>query len=174
MFGTLCSHCQAWVPSLVGELRSWKLQDAANKQPLPPPKKVKKQKPSPLDLFPCYTNQGQIHIFFKVLKITSGNNWKLKWQPTPVFLPGQSHGQRNLVDYSPWGRRVGHDWVTSLSFFLWGYILIVSHSLSFFLPQMEKNNWTTFYWWKNVPLAGYEQEVDFCKPRSCLVSILHP
>ena len=27
------------------------------------------------------------------------------WQPTPVFLPGESHGQRSLVDYSPWGRR---------------------------------------------------------------------
>ena len=25
-----------------------------------------------------------------------------KWQPTPVFLPGKSHGQRNLADYSPW------------------------------------------------------------------------
>ena len=25
------------------------------------------------------------------------------WHPTPVFLPGKSHGQRNLVGYSPWG-----------------------------------------------------------------------
>ena len=25
-------------------------------------------------------------------------------QPTPVFLPGESHGQRSLVGYSPWGR----------------------------------------------------------------------
>ena len=29
--------------------------------------------------------------------------WRRKWQPTPVFLPGKSHGQRSLVDYSPWG-----------------------------------------------------------------------
>ena len=29
--------------------------------------------------------------------------------PTPVFLPGESHGQRSLVGYSPWGRRVRHD-----------------------------------------------------------------
>ena len=28
--------------------------------------------------------------------------WRRKWQPTPVFLPGKSHGQRNLVIYSPW------------------------------------------------------------------------
>ena len=28
--------------------------------------------------------------------------WR-KWQPTPVFLPGKSHGQRSLAGYSPWG-----------------------------------------------------------------------
>ena len=28
-----------------------------------------------------------------------------KWQPTPVFLPGKSHGQRSLVGYSPWGHK---------------------------------------------------------------------
>ena len=27
------------------------------------------------------------------------------WQPTPVFLPGESHGQRTLAGYSPWGRK---------------------------------------------------------------------
>ena len=45
-------------------------------------------------------------------------SWRRKWQPTPVFLPGKSHGQRSLVGYSPWGCRVRHDWATSLSFFL--------------------------------------------------------
>ena len=29
--------------------------------------------------------------------------WRKKWQPTPVFLPGNSHGQRSLAGYSPWG-----------------------------------------------------------------------
>ena len=29
--------------------------------------------------------------------------WRRKWQPTPVFLLGESHGQRSLVGYSPWG-----------------------------------------------------------------------
>ena len=29
--------------------------------------------------------------------------WRRKWQPTPVFLPGESHGGRHLVGYSPWG-----------------------------------------------------------------------
>ena len=31
--------------------------------------------------------------------------WRRKWQPTPVILPGKSHGQRSLVGYNPWGRR---------------------------------------------------------------------
>ena len=31
--------------------------------------------------------------------------WSRKWQPTPVFLPGKSHGRRSLVGYSPWGRK---------------------------------------------------------------------
>ena len=35
--------------------------------------------------------------------------WRRAWQPTPVFLPGESHGQRSLAGYSPWGCRVGHD-----------------------------------------------------------------
>ena len=31
--------------------------------------------------------------------------WRREWQPTPVLLPGKSHGQRSLVGYSPWGRK---------------------------------------------------------------------
>ena len=34
-----------------------------------------------------------------------GLKLNLQWQPTPVFLPGKSHGQRNLVGYSPWGHK---------------------------------------------------------------------
>ena len=30
--------------------------------------------------------------------------WRRKWQPTPVFLPGESRGQRSLAGCSPWGR----------------------------------------------------------------------
>ena len=45
--------------------------------------------------------------------------WRRAWQPTPVFLPGESHGQRSLVGYRPQGhrviwatgsQRVRHDW----------------------------------------------------------------
>ena len=38
-------------------------------------------------------------VQFRVVKI----RWGRKWQPTPVFLPGKSHGWRSLAGYSPWG-----------------------------------------------------------------------
>ena len=31
--------------------------------------------------------------------------WRRAWQPTQVFLPGESHGQRSLAGYSPWGAK---------------------------------------------------------------------
>ena len=31
--------------------------------------------------------------------------WRRKWQPTPEFWPGESHGQRSLESYSPWGHK---------------------------------------------------------------------
>ena len=44
--------------------------------------------------------------------------WRRQWQPTPVFLPGGSHGRRSLVG-SMGLQRVRHDWVTSLHFMCW-------------------------------------------------------
>ena len=37
------------------------------------------------------------------------NPQRRKWQPTPVFLLGEFHGQRSLAGYSPWGRRSRHN-----------------------------------------------------------------
>ena len=34
--------------------------------------------------------------------------WKRTWQPTPVFLPGESHEQRSLAGYSPWCHTESH------------------------------------------------------------------
>ena len=47
--------------------------------------------------------QGMLETWFNpwVRKIP----WRRAQQPTPVFLPGESHGQRSLVGYSPRGRR---------------------------------------------------------------------
>ena len=41
--------------------------------------------------------QQEKWVWFRVRKIP----WRRNWQPTPVFLPGKSHGQRSLVGFSP-------------------------------------------------------------------------
>ena len=44
--------------------------------------------------------------------------WRKAGQPTPVFLPGESHGQQSLVGYSPWGRKeLGMTEPLTLSYF---------------------------------------------------------
>ena len=37
------------------------------------------------------------------ISLASLLGWRRKWQPTPVLMPGKSHGRRSLVDYSPRG-----------------------------------------------------------------------
>ena len=38
------------------------------------------------------------------LKKVGKTSWRRQWHPTPVLLPGKSHGRRSLVGCSPWGR----------------------------------------------------------------------
>ena len=53
--------------------------------------------------------------------------WIRKWQPTLVFLPGKSHGQRSLTDYNWWGcERVRHNLVTKQQQLPYYLILIVT------------------------------------------------
>ena len=64
---------------------------------------------------PWMEEPGRLHIVHGVSKswtrlrdftfILSGSFWRGKWQPTPVFLPGESDGGRSLVGYSLWGCR---------------------------------------------------------------------
>ena len=56
--------------------------------------------------------------------------WRREQLPTPVFLPGEFHGQWRLAGYSPWGDRVGHNIATFTVF-------IVIGMLSVSLPRLE-------------------------------------
>ena len=47
--------------------------------------------------------------------------WRRKWQPTPVFLPGESQGQGSLVGCRLWGHTVGHN-LSDLAAAATGYI----------------------------------------------------
>ena len=73
--------------------------------------------------------------------------WRKAWQPIPVFLPGESQGQRSLVGYSPWGhKRVGHNWVTEhvcmpqLDSMSWRIKTLICKQF-----QDEVSRWTS--WW---------------------------
>ena len=57
--------------------------------------------------------------------------WRRKWQPPPVFLPGESHGRRSLVGYSRWGRKESDPTERLYSLMLsgtWIYIYTHIHS----------------------------------------------
>ena len=63
-------------------------------------------------------------------------SWRKKWQPTPVFLPGEPHGQRRLGGYSPQGQKCWTrlSWTPPLPIACWTSNLGGSPSSVFFLP----------------------------------------
>ena len=40
---------------------------------------------------------------WRAQSLRQGDPWRRKWPPAPAFLPGESHGQRSLAGYGPWG-----------------------------------------------------------------------
>ena len=49
--------------------------------------------------FACQYGTSRFHPWVRKIP------WRREWQPTPVFLPGECHGQRNLACYTPWGHK---------------------------------------------------------------------
>ena len=65
----------------------------------------------------------------QVIIITSNKVlWRRAWQPTPVYLPGEFHGQRNLACYRPWGHKESGttEWLSTIRY-LFGYGTAVFH-----------------------------------------------
>ena len=50
------------------------------------------------------------HDWVTLLSLFTFMHWRRKWQPTPVFLPGESQRWRRQVGCRLWGCTVGHDW----------------------------------------------------------------
>ena len=48
-----------------------------------------------------YLYTQDMHFPLNYLRVNIYLFWRMNWQPTPVFLPGKSHGQRSLAGYSP-------------------------------------------------------------------------
>ena len=60
------------------------------------------------------------------------DHWRRKWQPTPVFLPGKSHGRKSLIGYSPWGCKES-DMTEQLRFLY----LIITDEVNFMRHQSQ-------------------------------------
>ena len=84
---SMCVSLNSWLPVLVSGY-----QPPAGSQVAQWLKKKKKKS----------TYQCRRHRFHPGV---GKNPWRRKWQPTPVFLPGESHGQRSLAGYSPWDHK---------------------------------------------------------------------
>ena len=94
----------------------------------------------------CWSLSGPHHgtQLGKVLEICPGKRlclyiWR-GWQPTPGFLPGEFHGQRSLVDYSPWSCKES-DTTEQLTFFYPN-----SDSFHILFLKFFNNQFLRFYW----------------------------
>ena len=79
-------------------------------------------------------------------------SWSRRWQPTPVFLHGEFHGQRSLMGYSPLGSQLD---MTELL------------SMHTYLMQSPQQHWTYLYIWKN-----WSREVNHFKSYDNLMANL--
>ena len=95
--------------------------------------------------------------------------WRREWQPTPVFLPGESHGQRSLVSYSLWFHRVRHNWGTN-TFTCTLNRLQNRVNISFISTRKPKKVMWFALWWYSLYCGGLEPAVS---PRfACTVILL--
>ena len=89
--------------------------------------------------------------------------WRRKWQTTPVFLPGNSHGQRSLADYSPWGHKSRtwlSDWTATINIFWWWFVPLDIKLDEDSLPWSDSRATLSSLWqveWK-IGIPGPTQE----------------
>ena len=83
-------------------------------------------------------NEVTYHFFTLTISYHSQIPWRREWLPSPVFLPGESHGQRSLGGYSPWGRKES-DTTEQLTLWLTPFVWLVfylSHGVFLWLLSM--------------------------------------
>ena len=78
--------------------------------------------------------------------------WRRKWQPIPVFLPGEFHGQRSLVKYSPWGHKRWDMtwWLNNSNILCYPYCLKCIRCLHFIFPHSQREG--ILFLWFSCPL----------------------
>ena len=96
--------------------------------------------------------------------------WGRKWQPTPVFLPGKSHGQRRLAGYSPWGCKELdrteqlHSLTTSCSYFVDIHVCVCVYGKNTFkiYPLRELQVYSTVWLTTITMMFVRSQELILC------------
>ena len=89
--------------------------------------------------------------------------WRRKWQPIPVFLPGKSHGQRNMEGCSPWGHKK------------WDMIERRTHTNDLFtlFPHLRIQTQTIWlYWGTGLPSSQWAGFHLFLTSAPCLFDLL--
>ena len=80
--------------------------------------------------------------------------WRRKWQPSPIFLPGKSHGQRSLAVYSPWGlkesdtKRLSMYWLLVSLQSDWKRYFVWHQSSSFLIQEDMFCDLTHCFFWQ--------------------------
>ena len=126
------------------------------------------------------------HDWVTSLSLSTFMHWRRKWQPTPVFLPGESYGRRSLVGCSPWGRTESDmteaTWQAAAVIFyflswevgLWVFVIVVFCMSKIFkeiLRRKEKTILsfsTTCCWGLKFPSLIWNQNglySNYCVPR---------
>ena len=96
--------------------------------------------------------------------------WRRKRQPTPVFLSGKSHGQRNLEGYSSWGRERVRFWLNNNSISNQNNLISkqVNYRGSIYVVEKQTTNNGVFYswriFWKRKLLWKTLMEINFLHP----------
>ena len=91
--------------------------------------------------------------------------WRRAWQPIPVFLPGESRGQRSLVGYSPWGRKE-LDTTERLTLLLFTYYYYMSDSRLGVIDQGAPRSLGACSWTRTSKTV--EVQSVFQGPKICL------
>ena len=97
-------------------------------------------------------------------------HWRRKWQPTPVFLPGESQGRGSLVGYHLWGcTEVRHDWSDLAAAAASPHLRLLMFLLAILIPAYNSSSPTFFMICSVYKLNKHgDNKQSCCTPSSIL------
>ena len=116
----------------------------------------------------CQCRRHKRHGFYPWIRKIP---WRRKWHPTPVFFPGESHGQRSLAGYSPWSLAGYSPWGRKES--------DMTEQLSMHTCQIEKctlSQLTLLSHYQKFPLTRLQSSISPCpsQPLFCSPAFTSP